>query len=285
MTAVPPSAGLARDAAPARPHRPAPAASSYDPPGRAPVIVLATAYSGAARLRPFLDRVPDLAFTSGTGILPLCDQSLATWRNADGRPGRAPSALAVSSTRALASVFITALLAREGKRRWCETCTAMPEAAEAFLRLYPATRFVCLYRSCAGVIRDALDASPWGVADPALAPFVRTHPASAAAALAAYWAAHTGSLVAFERSHPQAVLRVRFEDLAAGEQDTARSLASFLGAAGDGGNTWPEPGTPGTVPGRPDEPEPVIPAGLVPPGVRARANVLLRQLGYQDLPE
>lgn len=260
-------------------------------PGSAPVIVLATAYSGTARLRPLLDRVPDLAFTSATGILPLCDQALATWRSADGRAGQAPSALAVSSTRALASVIISAVLTREGKRRWCETSTAMPEAAEAFLRLYPAARFVCLHRSCAGVIRAALDASRWGLADPALAPFTRAHPASTAAALAAYWSAHTGSLLAFEQAHPRAVLRVRFEDLAAGEPDIAREVTSFLSTAGPGDdapgsdNAWPQPWITGDEADHPAAPETGPPAGLIPPAVLTRVNDLLRKLGYPALTE
>lgn len=248
------------------------------------MIVLATAYSGAARLRPLLERVPDLAFTSGTGILPLCEQSLTAWGNADGRRGRPPSALAVSSTRAVAGSIITAVLAREGKRRWCETCTAMPEAAEAFRGLYPAARFVCLYRSCGGFIRAVLDESPWGVTDPAFAPFSRTHPASTAAALAAYWATHTGSLLTFEQSHAQEALRVRFEDLATVRQDTARAVTSFLAAASPaGGWARPEPGPPGAGEGRADGPETELPAGLIPPALLARVNVLLGQLGYPDL--
>jgi hypothetical protein len=244
------------------------------------VIVLATAYSGVAGLRPLLERVPDLAFTSGTGILPLCEQSLTAWRNADGRPGRPPFALAVSSTRAVAGAIITAVLAREGKRRWCETCTAMPEVAEAFLGLYPATRFACLYRSCAGFIRAVLDDSPWGVTNPAFAPFTRTHPASTAAALAAYWAAHTGSLLAFEQSHPQEVLRVRFEDLATARQGTAQAVTSFLAvdAAADG-RALPERGTPGAG-GHPGGTDSDLPADLIPPALLARVNDLLAQLGY-----
>ena len=288
MTAAPPPAAAA-DAL-ARRDRPAPAAGSLDPAGSAPVVVLATAYSGAARLRPLLERLPDMACTSGTGILPLCEQALAAWRNADGRPGRTPSALAASSTRALASVMITAVLAREGKRRWCETCTAMPETAEGFLLLYPATRFVCLHRSCAGVIRAALDASPWGIANPALAPFTRAHPASTAAALTAYWTAHTAGLLAFEQAHPQAVLRVRLEDLATAGQDTAQAVTSFLGTAGTDGGTAPDgdnawPGTPSAGAGHRDDPEAGLPAGLIPHAMLARANDLLRQLGYPALPE
>jgi hypothetical protein len=283
MTAALPAAAAA--GALGRRDRAAPAVGSPDPAGHAPVIVLATAYSGAARLRLLLERLPDLACTSGTGVVPLCEHALAAWHNADGRPGRLPSALAVSSTRALASVMIAAILAREGKRRWCETCTAMPEAAEGFLRLYPAARFVCLHRSCVGVIRAALDASPWGIADPALAPFTRTYPASTAAALTAYWTAHTAGLLAFEQSHPQAVLRVRLEDLITAGQDTAQAVTSFLGVGPDDDKLWPGPGTSHAEAGHLDGAEGGLPPGLIPPPVLARANDLLRRLGYPALPE
>ena len=274
-----------------RDHR-VPVAGSPDPASRAPVVVLATPYSGTERLRSLLDRVPGLACTSGTGILPLCEQALAVWGGADGRPGQAPSALAVSSTRSLADIIITTVLAQEGKWRWCETCTAMPPVAEAFLRLYPAARFVCLYRSCSDVIRAIVDASRWGIASPLLAPFISAHPGSTAAALTAYWAAHTEGLLAFERSHPQAVLRIRLEDLASAEQQTARAVTSFLGVTGldvapglDGdamlahdGQSRPETGS-----RRPDTGHP--PADLIPPAVRARTNGLLRQLDYPALPD
>jgi hypothetical protein len=44
-------------------------------------------------------------------------------------------------------------------------------------------------------------------------PFVAAHPASSAAALASYWAAHTTGQLEFEQHHPQSCLRVRTEDL------------------------------------------------------------------------
>jgi hypothetical protein len=265
--------------------QPALAAGSADPASHAHVVVLATAYSGAGNVLSLLGRLPDLACTSGTGLLPLCEQAAAVWRNADGRPDGPLSRLAVASTRALADNIITALLVREGKRRWCEVCSAMPQAAETFARLYPGTRFVCLYRSCGDVIRAVLDASPWGISDPAIAPFTMAYPASTVTALTAYWAAHTQSLLAFERSHPREVLRVRFEDLAAAGQQTTQAVMTFLGIVPPGGDAAlaqdsrgrPEPGTAGA--------KTVLPVDLIPPPVLARANDLLRQLDYPTLPE
>jgi hypothetical protein len=215
----------------------------------------------------------------------MCEQAASVWRYADGRPDEQLSRLAVAATRALTDSIITSVLAREGRRRWCEFCYAMPDVAGTFAQFYPGARFVCLYRSCGDVIRAVLDASPWGLADPVLAPFTRAYPVSTVAALTAYWLAHTRSLLAFEAAHQQAVLRIRYEDLATAERQTEQALMSFLGVVSSDGDTALAPGTqdgPDTVP-------PVAtadpPAGLIPPALLAQANELLVQLGYQVLPD
>jgi protein-tyrosine sulfotransferase len=260
--------------------------SSMAPAGRpssAPVIVLAPAYAGASTLRALLDGHPDLACTSGTGLLPLCEQAIATWRNADSRGAGAPSSLASTATRALATSVITAILVREGKSRWCEIAAANPEAAATFLRLYPETRFLCLYRACGGVIRAALDASPWGLADPVLAPFTLKYPANTAASLTAYWITVTGSLLAFEQEHPRSCLRVRFEDLGQGRQ-AGDGITEFLGLAVPDARPVPDWANSG------DEPRPAardyaagFPAGLLPPVLLAQANELLGRLDYPQM--
>lgn len=255
---------------------------------RAPVIVLAPAYSGADTLFSLLDGRPDLACTSGTGLLPLCEQAMFTWRNADRRPSGQPSSLATTATRAMAATIMTAILAQDGKRRWCEIASPNPQAAQTFLRLYPGTRFLCLYRACPGVIRAALDASPWGITDPEFAPFTARYPASTVAAITAYWVTATAPLLDFERAHSQACLRVRFEDLAKDQQGQKAEegrIASFLALVGTAGQA---------IPGAPDEPqsaalsaEPAagLPVSLVPPGLLAHANDLLQELGYQPMTE
>jgi hypothetical protein len=244
------------------------------------VIVLAPVYSGASTLRSLLEGHPDLACTMGTGLLPLCEQAVVTWGNADGRPGRPPSSLARTTTRALVASVISSILIREGKPRWCEVAAANPEAAGAFLQLYPGARFLCLYRTCPGVIRAALDASPWGLSDPVFAPFTRAYPASTAAALTACWVTQSSALLAFEQAHPGECLRIRYEDLAGGEPETGERVTSFLGLTSPasrsvhGGPSEPRPAIPDTGPAA------ALPGGLIPPALRAQANDLLRQLGY-----
>ena len=235
----------------------------------APVIVLGSPYAGAAGLRALLARQPDLACTSGTGLLPLCEQAMTTWRIADGRAAGPPSRLAVTTTRALAASVITSVLAREGKRRWCEMAAANPPAAETFLMLYPGTRFLCLHRACPGVVRAALDASPWGIADPVFAPFTLAYPASTLAALTAYWVTYTRTVLAFEAAHPQACLRVRFEDLTQGRQARER-ITSFLGLVGAA--VRPIPGSLGEPQPRSPDTELTTdpPVDLIPPALRWR---------------
>jgi hypothetical protein len=260
------------------------AACPGDQAASGPVIVLASGYSGAARLRSLLDGHPDLACTSGTGILPLCEQAMAAWRSVDGRAASSPSPLAVAATRTLASSIITSLLAGQGKRRWCEVAAVNAQVAGTFLRLYPATKFLCLYRACPDVIRATLDASPWGLAEPVFAPFTQAQPLSTVAALTAYWVAHTQALLTFERAHQQACLRIRFEDLTAAQHQTAERMTSFLGIACLDNRAPPAMDNQKRPESDTVFPAAGFPADLIPPMVLAQANDLLHQLGYPALP-
>jgi Sulfotransferase family len=244
-----------------------------------PVIVLTYAYSGAELLQSVLSRHPDLACTSATGLLPLCEQAAETWRVIEAQPEGPPSALAARSIRGTVTAMVTSVLSWHGKRRWCETATASPAYVETFLQLFPGTRVLCLYRSCPDVIQAALRASHWGLAGDAFAPYTSAHPASTVAALTAYWTARAGQLLAFERAQPSCARRVRYEDLGAGPRD---DLWAFLGMSG------PDPGGRGradTTTSSQASPRQWLPfpADQVPPGLLRRANELMQELGYPIL--
>ena len=277
MTAL--TAATAPDGVPAAQQRDARQAPGATARG-GPVIVLTFPHSGAGRLRSLLAWHPDLACTSGTGVLPLCEQAATTWRIVDGLADGPLSALAAASIRNLAGTIITAVLSAEGKRRWCEISSAEPAAAKTFLRLFPATRVLCLHRSCRDVVSAALHASPWGLAGQATAPFVSAYPASTAAALTAYWTAQAGRLLAFERSHPGACYRVRYEDLTGG---SCSGLHAFLGLDDPGpvASGWASASAVAPTDGH-DPPE-AFPAGQIPPGLLDRANNLMAELGYPSL--
>ena len=253
------------------------------------MIVLAYPGSGVSDLQRLLDRSDALYCTAGTSILPLCEVAAAAWRRVDDRDGGL-TPLAVASIRALAGSLISALRARLGSgARWCEIAFSPPAAAEAFLRVYPATKVVCLHRGCAGVVRAGVLANPWGLAGTPYAGFAPAYPANPAATIAAYWAERTEQLLRFEEAHKGACLRVRHEDLAGEPARTSAAVFEFLGECLPPGSVLdllpetplPENPLPETPLPEPDEGSRArIPAGYLPGPLLAVVNGLQERLGY-----
>ena len=247
------------------------------------VVILSYANAGAERLRSLLAGRPELACTSGTGLLPLCEQAAFTWQQVEERDGPL-SALAAASIRALAGSAVTSLLAQTGKSRWCETAMASPHSAETFLELFPDTKFLCLHRNCTDVIDAAIQENPWGLSGPSLAPFVATHPGNSVAAVAAYWASRTESLLAFEEAHPGACHRVRREDLGGNPDQTASEICGFLRLDGNLGAAPSWLSTDSTdASGDRAQDRAQIPADRIPAPLIGPLNGLLTRLGYTPL--
>jgi hypothetical protein len=244
----------------------------------APVVVLAYAGSGASRLRSLLSAFPGLACTTGTGIVPLCDQAMTAWQAVDGRAGDSP--LALTSVRTFSAGLMTMILAREGGARWCELISAPPPVAGRFARLYPQARFLIVHRQAGAVVRAILDANRWGLSGPEFAPFVSAHPASTVAALASYWAVRTTQQLEFEQAYPEACHRVRAEDLTADAAQAMQDIGDFLALDGkdispsftqDRRWSWQaEEGAHSTG----------LPLDRVPESLLARVNELHGNLGY-----
>jgi hypothetical protein len=256
-----------------------------------PVVVLTYPHSGSELLRSLLADHPELACTTGTGLVPLCEEAALTWRQAEGRDNPVPSSLATASIRAFANGVITTILAATGKRRWCEIATAPAASAETFARLFPGTRFLCLHRACPDVICAGVQASPWGLTIPGIQPFAAAYPGNSAAALAAYWAARTESLIEFEQNHRGACLQIKYEELAgcSGYEELAgcsgyEELAGCSGVAELLGLDQVKPG--GLVRrARSEHPGQAvrIPSGQLPPELHGRVDALLDRLGYPSL--
>lgn len=260
-------------------------ANDADASGSAPVIVLTYPHAGGARLQALLSMHPALACTTGTGLLAACDHAAVAWRQIDGRPRAPMSQLAVSSVRGLATTMMMAVMARTGKRRWCETAAAERSAAETFLTLFPGTRFVCLHRSCPGVIVATLSASRWGLAGAGYAAYTAAHPASTVAAMAGWWADHASAVVAFEEAHPESCLRVRYEDLTAEPGQSERDILEFLDL--DAWGPWlpelaAEDGKKIAADNISADRED-LPVGQIPAPLLAQINDLHARLGYPQL--
>lgn len=259
------------------------AAGQDSRPGNEPVVVLTHASAGGQLLHILLETHRELACTAGTGILAACHQAAAAWGEADDRPQGPLSSLAALSIRQLASQMITVIMARTGGSRWCETAAAEPSAAGTFLRLFPAAKFVCLHRACPDVVTTLLQASPWGVSGPVFAPYVSAYPNSTAAALSAWWAGRAGPLLQFESEHPQACLRMRFEDLVQNPEGAMQRLRLFTGLAAE---TTQLPRLPDDRAQAGDAVAPAtpqFPVGQLPDRLVTSINDIHRTLGYPSL--
>ena len=242
-----------------------------------PVIVLSYSYAGAATVQGALAADDGLACTSGTGIIALCAAAAQTWRHVEGRDDRqAMSRMAAVSVRGLVTAQVTVILASAGKTRWCELATAVPGAAETFLRVLPHANVVCVHRSCLDVVRAGIQASPWGLTTPSLAPYVRAYPGNSVAALAAYWVNSASQLLAFEEANRDRTHRVRYEDVAAEPDEALAAVRASLGLGGG-----PACALPGPLQ-QADTALPVVtvPPEMIPEPLRRRINDTHTQLGY-----
>jgi hypothetical protein len=258
---------------------PAGLAGVREPAG--PVIVVTYAHAGAGLLQQVLAASPSMACTSGTGLVPLCHMSLATWRAVEGR-GAGQSALAVTSVRALATTMITVLQARSGAGRWCETTVAPPEVVASFVQVFPSATFVCLHRALPGVLTDGLQAYPWGLGGSPFWPYASAYPGNNVATIAAYWAACTEPLLDFEARHRDRSLRIRYEDLARDTDGVGRTVYEFLGLT-----AGPAPALRASPPAASEErgdAEWTGQLGRLPERLRGAIDQLHGRLGYPALP-
>lgn len=253
---------------------------------RSPIIVLGYAHNGAGFVQRLLSRNVNLACTSSTGLLPLCELAAATWQRVENRE-MPLSPLAITSIRAMTGTMITTALAAAGKTRWCEIAFTHPRCAEIFRQVYPSAKFICLHRSCPGVIYSGVKANPWGLAGSAFQPFAVSYPGNAVAAIAAYWAAGTEPLLEFEQAHPYDCHRIRYEDILRNPAQEYAGISAFLSLEqGDPASGYlideelsysAEGGDQSTV-------ESQIPIDWIPQPLMVRVNQLMARVGYQPIP-
>jgi hypothetical protein len=253
---------------------------------RDPVVVLSYPHSGAAKLQRALSDYTGLAFTSATGVLPLCQLAVSTWRRAENRDGRL-SPLAIASIRATIGTLITAIIADIGGRRWCETAFTDPRSAESFLDIYPSTKIICVHRNCLDVIAEAVAANPWGFINSPIESFSLSYPGNQVAAAAAYWSASTQALLEFEAAHAESCYRVSHEDLINPSARSIEAIASFLSLAAA---PQAEPDAPQQDPTlvmtwKDDQLRKNIPIEMIPEPLLNLVNRLMTRIGYAELGE
>jgi hypothetical protein len=205
--------------------------------GDDPVFVLCAGRSGSTLLRFLLDAHPDLACPPETKLPWLCAQLAAAWAVVEDAPppaaadskGAVVSDLVAAGLRRSLDPVMAACLARQGKKRYCDKSLDGARQASLLCQVWPATRFLCLYRHPMDVIRSGIEASPWGLISYGFDSYVASPPDNNVAALARYWLGVTTTILAAEDQFEDRCLPVRYEDLVADPEAEALRIFKFIG--------------------------------------------------------
>lgn len=247
-----------------------------------PIVVLAYARSGIVWLRDLLESHQDVLWLRGFDAVQLCDQLVQSWAACETAPDSQLSQLGKAAIRRLMYTMITPRIAATGASHWCSASTTRTLAVRNFMAIYPKARFVCLHRNCFDMIFSGISACPWGLSGTGYGfeSFALAYPGNPVAALAEYWASHTGSMLAFEREYPDRCRRVRYEDLIADHGQIDAGIRDFAGLAEEG---WLAQKV---APAAATEVEAAVGAGAevplerIPPELLGRVRGLLDELRY-----
>jgi hypothetical protein len=201
-----------------------------------PVFILCGARSGSTLLRFLLDAHPDLACPPETNLPGIAGQLATVWSLIAGAPlsqerGDEPPAIpdeAVLGVRRTLDEVTGSYLLRHGKKRYCDKSLGTARYAELLLRIYPQTKFLCLYRHPMDVIASAIEACPWGLSGYGFDPYIASTPGNSVWALSKFWVDNTSTMLAVEERFPDSCYRLRYEDLVADPELAAEGIFKFL---------------------------------------------------------
>lgn len=268
-----------------------------------PVFVLCTSRSGSTLLRYVLDSHPQLGCPPEMHLGPLARQLRWSYALAAGLPVLAGNdATEVDAPGVLARCaeavekIMAGYLERIGKQHWCEKSVTSVDHAELLAQMFPAARFVCLYRNCMDMVHSGLEVSRHGFAGYGFAEFVARQLDNSVAGMAEYWCDKVGKISRFEREHPKRCLRLRYEDLVYRSAEVVPRLLEFIGVDADPGlmdrvftmSHQDGPGDANILFSRRIETRSVgkgslVPVRLLPPPLLARINELLESLDYPTI--
>jgi hypothetical protein len=272
-----------------------------------PVFVLCMGRTGSTLLRLILDTHPDLACPPETNIPALCSQLAVVWSLIEGAPlalqrGDAPPQVpdaAIAGIRATMDLMTAPYLKRRGKKLYCDKSLGAAPHAELLTRIYPHTRFICLYRHPMDVISSGLEACPWGLNGYGFDMYIAGSPGNAVMAMARYWDDMAHAIAAVEEKDPARCHRVRYEDMVRDPERVAAGIFDFIGIGQVPGiaravfaheherfgpadhKIWHTGEISSDSVGR----SAAVPIGLIPPPILESINELAGQLGYIPIDE
>jgi hypothetical protein len=185
--------------------------------------------------------------------------------------------------------------AAKSKTIWCEKTPMNLEYRDILAKVFPAARYICLYRHCLDVVHSCIGLRNYRYL-PEHIPYVQHRPDNLVAAMLSNWIDKIGHLLDWEKRHNGNVLRIYYEALV---QDTTPTLAGLFAFLELG---WDEALTTQIFRQRHDVGEGDakvqfsrgisaqsvgkgvgVPRELIPSDLEEQANALLAELGYPSI--
>lgn len=232
----------------------------------------------------------------------LCGQLANVWSLIEGAPlsanrGDEPPEIpdaAITGVRETMERMTSSYLARRGKKLYCDKSLGTARFAYLMQRIWPGTKFICLFRHPMDVVSSGMEACPWGLNGYGFDPYIAETPGNAVHAPAHFWLDSAATILSAEEQYADRCHRVRYEDMVADPQAVADELFKFLEVETVRGiaeacfaaererfgpadyKIWHTSQITSDSVGRGW----TIPAGLIGPQVRIAMNELCRKLGY-----
>ncbi|MBO0833986.1 MAG: sulfotransferase, partial [Actinobacteria bacterium] len=249
----------------------------------------------------------DLACPPETNVPALCGQLATVWSLIEGAPlsanrGDEPPDIpdaAIAGVRETMDRMTGSYLARRGKKRYCDKSLGTARFSYLMQRIWPRTKFICLFRHPMDVIASGMEACPWGLNGYGFDPYIAETPGNSVHALAHFWVDNAATILTAEQQFAERCHRVRYEDMVADPQAVADRLFKFLDVDLVPGiaeacfaaererfgpadyKIWHTSQITDDSVGRGW----TIPAGLIGPQIRAGINELCGKLGYLPVDE
>lgn len=156
-----------------------------------PIFILSCERSGSTLLRFIMDTHPDVCCPGQLYLGPLCQSlytstyySLAQLENDATECEK--EKIAITETRKIISDVLGRYACAKGKTLWCEKTTLNINYLGIIDKIFPGSRFICLYRNCLDVVDSCISCSSRGFM-PELVPYVRDEPDNIVSAMARSW--------------------------------------------------------------------------------------------------
>jgi len=124
----------------------------------------------------------------------------------------------LAEVRQVVDALMSSYAALKGKKIWCEKTPSNLRQRELLSKVFPDTKFICLYRHCMDMVYSSIEAGEYGKMDELWRP----------AQVFDAWIEQTEQMVAFERENQSRCIRIKYESLVLQPSEELRRLFSFL---------------------------------------------------------